>query len=141
MGEIACASQGCAHRFWLPEAVERRLRRTGEKFFCPAGHRQYFTADAHPERKRIQELEAELRGAKEETDRFRQLWEEAVWEQTELRYEVAVVREALYGSSSMYECTACAHKHRFDSEIGQEHLEHAVLRVALEADIDLGVPA
>lgn len=141
MGEIACASQGCAHRFWLPEAVERRLRRTGEKFFCPAGHRQFFTADAHPERKRIQQLERELRRANERAARFHKSWEDEIQASRELDREVLHFRRVLYGSTSLYECRSCGHQHRFDSEVGQDHLEHAVLRVALEADIDVGVQA
>lgn len=141
MGEIACASHGCAHRFWLPDAVEARLRRTGEKFFCPAGHRQYFTADAHPERKRIRQLEAELRRSNERADAFRSNWKRALDRQHELVQGLGHLREVLYGSSSMYECGACGHQHRFHSDVGREHLEHAVLQVAVAADVELGVPA
>lgn len=54
---IACASKGCHATITVHEQEEARLRRTGESFFCPAGHSNYFPRGKSEKDKRIEQLE------------------------------------------------------------------------------------
>ena len=61
MATYACFQEGCGHRICLDDHVEKRLRRTGEWFVCPAGHRQHFTPGPTADQKRIAELERQAK--------------------------------------------------------------------------------
>lgn len=53
----------CAVKFAIPASLQRRLRETGDEFFCPNGHGQVYKA---PE---IQKLRDELRRVREQSQR------------------------------------------------------------------------
>lgn len=141
MSEIACCKEKCGHRFWLPDAVEKHLRRTGETFYCPAGHSQHFPDDAHPERKKIRQLEDRINRLRKSRDKIRDDAHTLLKEKRQLKARVRELRELVYGHGTMYECTECGHRHRFDSGIGQKHREYASPHVDV-TDLDLEeVPA
>lgn len=60
-----CATAGCGHSpFPLSSAFVARARRTGETFFCPAGHSLHFGEGTEAQqRRRIKDLEIRLEEA------------------------------------------------------------------------------
>lgn len=77
MSAYACCHEGCGHRICFDDAVERRLRQTGEWWVCPAGHQQHFDPKPTKDQKRIAELERLLQFAEEGADRaWEHYWEE-----------------------------------------------------------------
>lgn len=56
---VTCAEQGCFAVITLHPDDERRLRRTHETFFCPAGHRNFFPGKTEEE-KHAERLERRL---------------------------------------------------------------------------------
>lgn len=58
--KLSCCHEGCYAVITLHPDDERRLRRTRESFYCPAGHSQHFT-DKTAEEKKIEELEGEIK--------------------------------------------------------------------------------
>lgn len=74
---LDCATEGCYAVITVHPNEERRLRRTHETFYCPAGHSNYF-AGKTDEEKRIEELERReanlerwLEGAYEQSEGLR----------------------------------------------------------------------
>lgn len=63
--ELACAAPGCPAVIVLHRDQEQRLRRTGESFYCPAGHSQHFTGKTAEQREieRLQKVERWLEEA------------------------------------------------------------------------------
>lgn len=56
---VSCATDGCG-TFPMDKALHHRLKRSGDTFTCPAGHRQHFSGPTDTEQKlreRINELE------------------------------------------------------------------------------------
>lgn len=53
---VTCCHKDCYATIILPEGVESKLRRTGEWFYCPSGHRQHFTPGPSKEQGEISEL-------------------------------------------------------------------------------------
>lgn len=66
---INCASQGCYAIITLHPTDEDRLRQTHERFYCPAGHSNYFPGKTKQE-KRLDELERQLAAAESLRDRL-----------------------------------------------------------------------
>lgn len=67
---IACARNACAAVITVHPGEEDRLRRSGETFYCPAGHSNFFPVGKTDEQKTIEKLERELereRGWHEDT--------------------------------------------------------------------------
>lgn len=63
---VSCATEGCG-TFPMDKALHKRLKRSGNTFTCPAGHRQHYDGDS-PEsklRERIQELESKVESCRE----------------------------------------------------------------------------
>lgn len=54
--KISCCAKGCYAVITLHPDDDRRLRKTHETFYCPAGHAQSYTGKTDEE-KRIEELE------------------------------------------------------------------------------------
>lgn len=52
-----CCHTGCFAVITLHPQEQRRLQRTGEQFYCPAGHGQSYIVGPTKEEKRIKELE------------------------------------------------------------------------------------
>lgn len=60
---VHCAT--CGSPFGMPEDLNRRRREDGEKFFCPAGHINYYKGGVDALKKEVDALkkvEADLRG-------------------------------------------------------------------------------
>lgn len=53
---IACAERGCQATIHLHRDIERRVRKSHETFYCPAGHSNYFPGKTDEE-KRVARLE------------------------------------------------------------------------------------
>lgn len=72
---ISCANKGCHTLFAIPDAVNDRLRETGESFCCPFGHAQSYRDSKAGQIERLQKqvkAERETRAAvEEEADRLR----------------------------------------------------------------------
>lgn len=141
MGDIACYRPRCGHRFWIPDALEQRFRRTGETFCCPGGHAQRFTDGATPERQRIAELEDKLSSLKRALAAERGRRKDATESWLKASREVDKLRRLVWGSAAIYQCGECGHGHRWSSDVGTEHREHAVPEVSIEGDELLGVTA
>ena len=71
----SCPTATCGNHVYVPVAQYERLRQTGDRFYCPAGHGQSFTArpviDARVKRAKEAEaaLEQERRFAKAAQER------------------------------------------------------------------------
>jgi hypothetical protein len=63
---IACYKPGCYAKINLSPKDYAQLKRTGEDFWCPAGHRQHFTGKTEDQkeidwlRRKVRNLEAEV---------------------------------------------------------------------------------
>lgn len=73
--EYGCASKGCSAVIVLHTDVVRKLRRTKETFFCPAGHSQWFPGKTD-EQKKIDALEQQVDSLKAALDRRWSAWTE-----------------------------------------------------------------
>lgn len=69
----ACAKRGCGHTIHLHHDLEERLRRTGERFYCPAGHSQFFPTKKDDRDQRIARLEHQVANWRE---RLQEVYEE-----------------------------------------------------------------
>lgn len=73
---ISCPRKGCYGIVTVHPQEDERLRRTGESFYCPAGHSMSFTPGPTKDQKRIQELERAVANWRSRTDEWRDTWEE-----------------------------------------------------------------
>lgn len=60
MSRIACPVEKCPAVTVLDDALEAKYRRTGESWYCPAGHSQFFNAKPDPRDQEIQQLKRQL---------------------------------------------------------------------------------
>lgn len=139
MRQVQCYREDCEHVIRFPGPVYEQLRRTGNTFYCPAGHAQRFTDEAHPLREKINQLEQRIDRLWTHRDKYRDRIRQQSEEKRDLRAQLRDLREVVYGSPSMYECQECGHRHRFDSGIGEDHLEYAALSVPADS-LEMEVP-
>jgi hypothetical protein len=71
---INCATEGCYAIITLHPDDERRLRRTHEPFYCPAGHGNHFAGKAQSEKER-DELRQRIDLLKRCLEEWRERWE------------------------------------------------------------------
>lgn len=58
--KVSCCTEGCYATINLAPKDYERLKRTGEWFYCPAGHKQHFTGKTE-DQKEIDRLKSEIR--------------------------------------------------------------------------------
>lgn len=58
--ETACCVKGCGEIIVTHTDIEKRRQRTGETFYCPAGHGQSYIVGKTKEQKRIEQLERSI---------------------------------------------------------------------------------
>jgi len=59
--EVVCATKGCGYSpFPMQEDYQARCRKTGEGFYCPAGHRLVYNNGKSKDEKLIEELRSQL---------------------------------------------------------------------------------
>ncbi len=75
--ERACYVEGCGEVIVAHRDIDRRRRRTGETFHCPAGHRQHYIVGKTDEQKRIESLQAEVKRLTRRSDHARKRAERA----------------------------------------------------------------
>lgn len=86
---VSCATENCG-TFPMDAALNRRLKRTGDTFTCPAGHSQsYGETEESRLRERVDELEREAERARED---HREVWDKLL----ETNDELQALRRALY---------------------------------------------
>ena len=66
---VSCCVEGCWATINLSPKDHEQLQRTGERFYCPAGHRQHFTGKTD-EQKEIDQLKRRLVWVEDEADYF-----------------------------------------------------------------------
>jgi chromosome segregation ATPase len=59
MAFLTCCHDGCAVTFGMPEHMEQQRRKDHAAFYCPNGHRQYFTGKSEAEKLKEQLAQAE----------------------------------------------------------------------------------
>lgn len=82
---IACATPKCHATITVHVQEEERLRRTGETFYCPAGHSNFFPRGKSKKDERIEQLERQLSSARIDA---------ASWRDTSTRYREALLHDA-----------------------------------------------
>lgn len=73
--KVTCYLRSCQIDFALPKVIDNQLRRNGQDFFCPNGHRQAYILGPTAEEKLRQEnarLADEARRAQESADYHRE---------------------------------------------------------------------
>lgn len=70
---LTCATRGCAAVITVHPGEEERLRRTGESFYCPAGHMTYFPLKRKDTE--ADKLRREVTMLKKNMDHWRGRWE------------------------------------------------------------------
>jgi hypothetical protein len=73
--EISCASEGCFAIITLHPEDQARLRRSHERFYCPAGHANLYPGRTLEQKER-EELERRLMYAERHVGEWRHRWEE-----------------------------------------------------------------
>lgn len=71
--EINCARQGCYAIITVHPDDERRLRRTHESFYCPAGHGNHFPGKTSEE-KELDDLKKRVELDRRVIDEWRERW-------------------------------------------------------------------
>ena len=69
---LMCPTSGCGHSpFPVTLAFKKRAHRTHERFYCPAGHRQYFPGESDIEqlKRKLKEAKLSVAWFKDQADR------------------------------------------------------------------------
>jgi hypothetical protein len=85
---IACYKPGCYAKINLSPKDYEQLKRTGESFWCPAGHRQHFTGKTE-DQKEIDRLKRRASSLEAEAD---EIWAEACEAQRQRETAVELIR-------------------------------------------------